>query len=64
MAKGKLTLTIQPLTSELRISDVQFDNGITLWHTKDVGNYEYRNGERYTADMVDKYGNYKEKKVH
>lgn len=41
-----------------------FDNGITLWHTKDVGNYEYYNGERYTADMVDKYGNYKEKKVH
>lgn len=41
-----------------------FDNGITLWHTKDVGNYEYHNGERYTADMVDKYGNYKEKKVH
>lgn len=41
-----------------------FDNGITLWHTKDIGNYEYRNGERYTADMVDKYGNYKEKKVH
>lgn len=31
MAKGKLTLTIQPLTSELRISDVQFDNGITLF---------------------------------
>lgn len=41
-----------------------FDNGITLWHTKDVGNYEYHNGERYTADMVDRYGNYKEKKVH
>lgn len=41
-----------------------FDNGITLWHTKDVGNYDYHNGERYTADMVDKYGNYKEKKVH
>lgn len=41
-----------------------FDNGITLWHTKDVGNYEYYNGERYAADMVDKYGNYKEKKVH
>ena len=31
MAKGKLTLTIQPLTSELRISDVQLDNGITLF---------------------------------
>lgn len=31
MAKGKLTLTIQPLTSELHISDVQFDNGITLY---------------------------------
>ena len=31
MAKGKLTLTIQPLTSELHISDVQFDNGITLF---------------------------------
>lgn len=41
-----------------------FDNGITLWHTKDVGNYDYSNGELYTADMVDKYGNYKEKKVH
>lgn len=41
-----------------------FDNGITLWHTKDVGNYEYYNAERYTADLVDKYGNYKEKKVH
>lgn len=41
-----------------------FDNGITLWHTKDVGNYEYHNAERYTADMVDKYGNFKEKKVH
>ena len=41
-----------------------FDNGITLWHTNDVGNYDYHNGERYTADMVDKYGNYKEKKIH
>jgi hypothetical protein len=41
-----------------------FDNGITLWHTKDVGNYEYYNAERYTADKVDKYGNYKEKKIH
>lgn len=41
-----------------------FDNGITLWHTRDVGNYEYYNTERYAADMVDKYGNFKEKKVH
>lgn len=31
MAKGKLKLTIQPLTSELHISDVQFYNGITLF---------------------------------
>ena len=31
MAKGKLTLTIQPLTSELHISDVQINNGITLF---------------------------------
>ena len=31
MAKGKLTLTIQPLTSELHISDVQMNNGITLF---------------------------------
>ena len=31
MAKGKLTLTIQPLTSELHISDIQIDNGITLY---------------------------------
>ena len=31
MAKGKLTLRIEPLTSELRISDVQINNGITLF---------------------------------
>ena len=31
MAKGKLTLTILPLISELHISDVQFDNGIVLF---------------------------------
>lgn len=31
MAKGKLTLTIQPLTSELHTSDVQMNNGITLF---------------------------------
>mgnify|MGYP003612050920 FL=1 len=31
MAKGKLTLTILPLTSELHISDVQIDNGIVLF---------------------------------
>ena len=31
MAKGKLTLTIQPLTSELHTSDVQIDNGIVLF---------------------------------
>ena len=31
MAKGKLTLTIQPLTSELYITDVQSDNGLTLF---------------------------------
>ena len=31
MAKGKLTLTIQPLISELRISDEQINNGIVLF---------------------------------
>ena len=31
MAKGKLTLKILPLISELHISDVQIDNGITLY---------------------------------
>ena len=31
MAKGKLTLTIQPLISELHISDVQINNGIVLF---------------------------------
>ena len=31
MAKGKLTLTILPLISELHISDVQMNNGITLF---------------------------------
>lgn len=31
MAKGKITLTIQPTVSELHISDIQIDNGITLY---------------------------------
>lgn len=41
-----------------------FDNGITLWHTKNVGDYSQVNGERYRYTQCDKYGNYKEKKVH
>lgn len=41
-----------------------FDNGITLWHTKKVGDYTQNNGERYQYTKCDKYGNYKEKKVH
>lgn len=41
-----------------------FDNGITLWHTKNVGDYSQNNGERYSYAQCDKYGNYKEKKVH
>ena len=41
-----------------------FDNGITLWHTKNVGDYTQNNGERYQYTKCDKYGNYKEKKVH
>jgi len=41
-----------------------FDNGITLWHNKNVGNYSQSNGERYSYTKCDKYGNYKEKKVH
>lgn len=41
-----------------------FDNGITLWHTKNVGDYSQNNGERYSYTQCDKYGNYKEKKVH
>ena len=31
MAKGKLTLKILPLISELHISDIQMNNGITLF---------------------------------
>ena len=31
MAKGKLTLTILPLISELHISDIKMNNGITLF---------------------------------
>lgn len=41
-----------------------FDNGITLWHNKNVGDYSQYNGERYSYTQCDKYGNYKEKKVH
>lgn len=41
-----------------------FDNGITLWHNKNVGDYSQINGERYSYKQCDKYGNYKEKKLH
>ena len=41
-----------------------FDNGITLWHDKDVGNYDRENTERYQDENVDKFGNYSTKKVH
>ena len=41
-----------------------FDNGITLWHNKNVGDYSQINGERYRYTQCDKYGNYKEKKIH
>lgn len=41
-----------------------FDNGITLWHNKNVGDYSQNNVERYSHTQCDKYGNYKEKKVH
>lgn len=41
-----------------------FDNGITLWHNKNVGDYSQNNGERYQTTECDKFGNYIEKKVH
>lgn len=41
-----------------------FNNGITLWHDKDVGNYDRKNTERYQDENVDKFGNYLTKKVH
>lgn len=41
-----------------------FDNGITLWHNKNVGDYSQYNGERYQYTQCDKFGNYKEKKIH
>lgn len=41
-----------------------FDNGITLWHDKDVGNYDRENTERYQDENVDKFGNYLTRKVH
>lgn len=41
-----------------------FDNGITLWHDKDVGNYDRENPERYQNENVDKFGNYLTRKVH
>ena len=41
-----------------------FDNGITLWHDKDIGNYDRVNTERYQDEDVDKFGNYLNRKVH
>lgn len=41
-----------------------FDNGITLWHDKEVGNYDRENTERYKDENVDKFGNYLTRKVH
>lgn len=41
-----------------------FDNGITLWHDKHVGNYDRENTERYQDENVDKFGNYLTRKVH
>lgn len=41
-----------------------FDNGITLWHSKNIGDYSKTNGDRYDMTEVDKFGNYKDKKVH
>lgn len=41
-----------------------FDNGITLWHDKHIGDYSRNNGERYQTTECDKFGNYIEKKVH
>lgn len=41
-----------------------FDNGITLWHNKNVCDYSQINSERYQYTQCDKYGNYKEKKIH
>lgn len=41
-----------------------FDNGITLWHDKYIGDYSRNNGERYQTTECDKFGNYLEKKVH
>lgn len=33
-----------------------FDNGITLWHTKDIANYTLNNDELTDPKQVDKYG--------
>lgn len=33
-----------------------FDNGITLWHTKDIANYTLNNDELIDPTQVDKYG--------
>lgn len=41
-----------------------FDNGITLWHDKNVGDYDRENTERYQDENVDKFGNYLTRKVH
>lgn len=55
-------LNIDP--SDLEKIKRVFDNGITLWHTKNIGDYSQVNPERYSANKCDKFGNYKEKKVH
>ena len=51
-------------TSDLEKIKRVFDNGITLWHDKHIGDYSRNNGERYQTTECDKFGNYLEKKVH
>lgn len=41
-----------------------FDNGITLWHSIDVCDYSKSNEWMYKPNEVDKFGNFKSKKVH
>lgn len=50
--------------SDLEKIKLVFDNGITLWHNKNVGDYSQINAERYQYTQCDKFGNYKEKKIH
>lgn len=58
------TVKCNIIDSDIEAKDMEkiktaFDNGITLWHTKDVFDYSKSNNEIEDFSLFDKYGDYK-----